>query len=52
MITPIDEFSVSRRVVEEILIKVNEYKAVGPDNVHPFILKSLASVLSEPVKLY
>ena len=38
-------------VVEELLIKVNEYKAVGPDNVHPFILKSLASVLSKPLDI-
>ena len=47
----IEEFSVSRHVVEELLIKVNEYKAVGPDNVHPFILKSLASVLSKPLDI-
>ena len=47
----IEEFSVSRLVVEELLIKVNEYKAVRPDNVHSFILKSLVSVLSEPFEI-
>ena len=47
----IQEFSVNRHVVEELLVKVNEYKAVGPDKVHPFILKSLVSVLLEPLEI-
>ena len=41
----------SRGVVEELLIMVNEYKVVDPNNVHPFILKSLESVLSEPLEI-
>ena len=47
----IEEFSVSWRVVDELLIKSNEYKAVDLDNVHPFIQKSLVGVLSEPFEI-
>ena len=47
----IEEISVGRFEIENLLRGANEYKAVGPDNVHPFILKSLACELSIPFEI-
>ena len=47
----IEDFFISWHVIDDHLIKVNVYKAVGPDIMNPFILKNLEGLLLESFEI-
>ena len=47
----IEDFEISEREELELLWKTDEYKAIGPDDLHPKFLKECASVLSKPLSM-
>ncbi|XP_062814380.1 F-box/LRR-repeat protein 2 isoform X2 [Anolis carolinensis] len=42
---------IGKQVVQEHLAILNEFKAPGPDQLHPKVLKELADVISEPLAI-
>ena len=45
----IQELYITMAMVEEELNKLSPNKSVGPDQIHPRILKELASIIAEPI---
>ena len=37
--------------VQDHLMRLDEYRSVGPDSVHPRVLKDLAEVVAEPLSI-
>jgi len=48
---PMADVIFSPQIVMEKLNKLNPSKSVGPDNIHPRVLKELQRVLSEPLSI-
>ncbi|CAM5082501.1 unnamed protein product [Eretmochelys imbricata] len=46
-----DQPSVEKEVVRDYLEKLDEHKSVGPDALHPRMLKELADVIAEPLAI-
>ncbi|CAM4662903.1 unnamed protein product [Caretta caretta] len=46
-----DQPSVEKEVVRDYLEKLDEHKSMGPDALHPRVLKELADVIAEPLAL-
>ncbi len=42
----LDDFTFTQKIVHEKLSHLNPHKTPGPDNIHPFLLKHLAHILS------
>ena len=49
--TPLDHIQVQPEEVDKLLQGLNVTKSMGPDNMHPFMLKSLGKTVSKPVTL-
>ena len=47
----ITDLSVTVDCVKKLLEKINPNKSVGPDDLHPMLLKELSCCLSEPVAI-
>ncbi|CAM4533257.1 unnamed protein product [Lepidochelys olivacea] len=46
-----DQPSVEKEVVRDYLEKLDEHKSMGPDALHPRVLKKLADVIAEPLAI-
>ncbi|CAM5084542.1 unnamed protein product [Natator depressus] len=46
-----DQPSVEKEVVQDYLEKLDEHKSMGPDALHPRVLKELADVIPEPLAI-
>ncbi|CAM4560907.1 unnamed protein product [Caretta caretta] len=46
-----DQLSVEKEVVQDCLEKLDEHKFMGPDALHPRVLKELAYVIAEPLAI-
>ncbi|KAG6931740.1 hypothetical protein G0U57_001044 [Chelydra serpentina] len=46
-----DQPSVEKEVVRDYLEKLDEHKSMGPDALHPRVLKELADVITEPLAI-
>ncbi|CAM5100171.1 unnamed protein product [Natator depressus] len=46
-----DQPSVEKEVVRDYLEKLDEHKSMGPDALHPRVLKELANVIAEPLAI-
>ncbi|CAM5078437.1 unnamed protein product [Natator depressus] len=46
-----DQPSVEKEVVRDYLEKLDEHKCMGPDALHPRLLKELADVIAEPLAI-
>ncbi|CAM5085424.1 unnamed protein product, partial [Natator depressus] len=46
-----DQPSVEKEVVRDYLEKLDEHKSMGPDALHPRVLKELAAVIAEPLAI-
>ena len=47
----IEKIILSTKAVHEMLVKLNVHKSLGPDNIHPRILRELADMLSLPIAI-
>lgn len=45
------QFQMGKEVVKEYLAALNEFKSLGPDELHPRVLKELAETISEPLAI-
>ncbi|CAM5115924.1 unnamed protein product, partial [Natator depressus] len=46
-----DQLSVEKEVVQDYLEKLDEHKSMGPDALHPGVLKELVDVIAEPLAI-
>ena len=49
--TQISKIEFTPEMVKAKILHLNENKSPGPDNIHPFFLKSLARVLCMPISM-
>ncbi|VDI02538.1 Hypothetical predicted protein, partial [Mytilus galloprovincialis] len=47
----LDHFVINQDTVEKYLLLLNGSKSMGPDNIHPLIVKSMANTFSKPLTL-
>ncbi|KAJ7407900.1 hypothetical protein WISP_123992 [Willisornis vidua] len=46
-----NQLPVNPEIVQDLLIQMNRYKSMGPDGIHPRILKELAHVIVKPLSV-
>ncbi|CAC5400855.1 unnamed protein product [Mytilus coruscus] len=46
-----EHFVINQDTVEKYLLLLNGSKSMGPDNIHPLIVKSMAKIFSKPLTL-
>ncbi|KAJ7400850.1 hypothetical protein WISP_00193 [Willisornis vidua] len=44
-----DQLSVDPEIVQDLLLQLDPYKSMGPDEIHPRILKELMDVITKPL---
>lgn len=46
-----DQFMVNLEIVWDVLLQRNPNKTMGPDAIHPIILKELSDVIAKPLSM-
>ncbi|RMC04164.1 hypothetical protein DUI87_18983 [Hirundo rustica rustica] len=46
-----DQLPVNPKLVQDLLLQLDLYKSMGPDGIHPRILKVLACVIAKPISM-
>lgn len=49
--TPLNEILITQDIVEKYLLELNGSKSMGPDDIHPYVIKSMAKVFATPITL-
>ncbi|KAJ7421151.1 RNA-directed DNA polymerase from mobile element jockey [Willisornis vidua] len=47
-----DQLPVKPEIVQDLLLQLDPYKSVGPDRIHPIMLKELADVIKKPLLIF